>query len=166
MNIRKSIYTLLLFICSTSLFVGCSTDSTTNTVSSQHKQSTPTQVKNTETHPHISEYYKGIPRGKVYKATVVRVVDGDTVHILLNGKEEVVRLLLVDTPETKHPTKPVQPFGPEASAFTKQMLPNGKEIEYEFDTSERDKYGRLLGYLYVDGKMVNEALLENGLARV
>lgn len=98
-------------------------------------------------------------------ATILSVTDGDTMKIKVNGKNETVRLLLVDTPETKHPSKPVQPFGPEASAFAKQTL-EGKNVEIEMDISERDKYGRLLVYLWVDGKMFNEMLLEKGLARV
>lgn len=97
---------------------------------------------------------------------VMNVVDGDTMDIQFeNGKEERVRLVLVDTPETKHPTKPVQPFGPEASAFTKEMLA-GKNVQVELDVQERDQYGRILAYVYIDGKMFNELLLEKGLARV
>ncbi len=97
---------------------------------------------------------------------VMNVVDGDTIDIQFeNGKEERVRLVLVDTPETKHPTKPVQPFGPEASAFTKEML-TGKNVQVELDVQERDQYGRILAYVYIDGKMFNELLLEKGLARV
>lgn len=98
-------------------------------------------------------------------ADVIRVVDGDTIIVNISGKEETVRLLLVDTPETVHPTKPVQPFGPEASTFTKKLL-TGKNVQLEMDVGERDKYGRLLAYLYVDDQMVNEILLERGLARV
>ncbi|BAU28996.1 micrococcal nuclease [Aneurinibacillus soli] len=98
-------------------------------------------------------------------ATVVSVTDGDTLKVKMNGKEETIRLLLVDTPETKHPSKPVQPFGPEASSFAHQTL-DGKSIEVEIDVSERDKYGRLLAYIWIDGKMFNERLLEKGLARV
>lgn len=98
-------------------------------------------------------------------AEVTRVVDGDTVNVRIDGKEETVRLLLVDTPETVHPTKLVQPFGPEASSFVKDLL-NGKKVQLELDIGERDKYGRLLAYLYVDDQMVNKLLLEKGLARV
>ncbi|MBL5844642.1 thermonuclease family protein [Bacillus sporothermodurans] len=71
----------------------------------------------------------------------------------------------IDTPETKHPRIGVQPFGPEASNFTKKMLTN-KSIELEMDVQERDKYGRLLAYIWLDGKMFNRILLEKGLARV
>lgn len=99
-------------------------------------------------------------------ATVINVIDGDTVKVNVRGTEETIRLLLVDTPETVHPTKPVQPFGKEASDFSKSIMPAGKAIKVELDVSERDKYGRLLAYIYVDGKMVNETLLEKGLARV
>ncbi|MFE3973786.1 MULTISPECIES: thermonuclease family protein [unclassified Peribacillus] len=106
-------------------------------------------------------------KGKTFTAKIVRVVDGDTVKIkMTNGNEETVRLLLVDTPETVHPSKPVQPFGPEASKFTKDLMPAGSKVEVETGIGERDKYGRLLAYFYVDGKMVNKLLLEKGLARV
>lgn len=101
------------------------------------------------------------------RAKVVRVIDGDTIEATLsNGKTEDVRFLLVDTPETKHPQKGVEPCGPEAAAFTKRMLPAGKNIVLEFDKDKRDKYDRLLAYVYVDGKSVNEALLAEGLAKV
>ncbi|NBI28171.1 hypothetical protein ERL59_04270 [Chengkuizengella sp. YPA3-1-1] len=99
-------------------------------------------------------------------ATINDVVDGDTIKVNLNGKQETIRLLLVDTPETVHPNKPIQPFGPEASQFANDTLPVGKKVQVEIDVSERDKYGRLLAYLWVDGKMFNELLLERGLARV
>lgn len=102
---------------------------------------------------------------QIIPAEVVRVIDGDTVKVLVDGKEETLRLLLVDTPETVHPNKSVQPFGPEASSFAKSML-SGKEVELELDVGERDKYGRLLVYLHVDGKMFNKLLIEKGLARV
>ncbi|MGD6793385.1 thermonuclease family protein [Metabacillus indicus] len=99
------------------------------------------------------------------EAEVVKVIDGDTVKVMTEGREETLRLLLVDTPETVHPNKPVQPFGPEASRFAKDTL-SGKKVELELDVGERDKYGRLLVYLHVDGKMFNEMLIEKGFARV
>ncbi|OIK12735.1 thermonuclease family protein [Bacillus sp. MUM 13] len=100
-------------------------------------------------------------------ASVVSAVDGDTVKIKLNGKVETVRMLCVDTPETHHPRLGVQPFGLEAAQFTKKILYSGRKIELEPGINMgRDKYGRLLGYIYADGKMFNETLLEKGLARV
>ncbi|WP_024985216.1 thermonuclease family protein [Brevibacillus borstelensis] len=99
-------------------------------------------------------------------AKVLEVVDGDTIKVQINGKEETVRFLLVDTPETKHPTYGEQPFGKEASNFVKELL-SGKTVELEQDVNNGpDKYGRLLYYVYVDGKSVQEQLLEKGLARV
>ncbi|WP_419880607.1 thermonuclease family protein [Peribacillus sp. B-H-3] len=100
-------------------------------------------------------------------AAIVRAIDGDTVKIKLNGRVETVRMLCVDTPETHHPRLGVQPFGLEAAQFTKKILYSGRKIEIEPGINMgRDKYGRLLGYIYTDGKMFNETLLEKGLARV
>ncbi len=99
-------------------------------------------------------------------ATVTRVVDGDTMKVELeNGREETLRLLLVDTPESVHPNKPVQPFAIEASDYAKKTL-TGKNVKLQIDVSERDKYGRLLVYLHVDGYDFNKSLVEKGLARV
>nr|2F0H_A Chain A, Staphylococcal nuclease [Staphylococcus aureus] len=100
-------------------------------------------------------------------ATLIKAIDGDTVKLMYKGQPMTFRLLLVDTPETKHPKKGVEKYGPEASAFTKKMLENAKKIEVEFDKGQRtDKYGRGLAYIYADGKMVNEALVRQGLAKV
>ena len=98
---------------------------------------------------------------------LVKAVDGDTISVMFEGKKENVRMLLIDTPETSHPKLGVQPFGPEAKAFTKELVEQADKLELEFDIGpNRDKYSRLLAYVYVDGKMVQEALLEQGLARV
>jgi micrococcal nuclease len=101
-------------------------------------------------------------------AKITRVVDGDTMKVTLMDKqssEETIRLLLIDTPETVHPNIEVQPFGPEASAYAKKTL-EGRDVQLEIDVSERDKYGRLLVYLWIGDQMFNEMLLEEGLARV
>ena len=74
-----------------------------------------------------------------------RVVDGDTIVVKGIGK---VRLIGVDTPETKHPRKPVEYFGKEASAFTKGMV-EGKKVRLEYDWQRKDKYNRTLAYVYV-----------------
>ena len=81
------------------------------------------------------------------EAKVLSVVDGDTLKVLLGGKTEKVRLVLVDTPETKHPKKGVQFYGKEASAFTTREL-TGKTVYLQKDVSERDRYGRLLAYVW------------------
>lgn len=103
------------------------------------------------------------PFGK-YKVT--RVVDGDTIKVDFNGKEESLRLIGVDTPESVHPdaSKNV-PDGKTASDFTKSRL-EGKEIAIEFDVQERDQYGRLLGYVWHNGEMFNKTLLKEGYAKV
>ncbi|HZG88119.1 thermonuclease family protein [Paenibacillus sp.] len=97
-------------------------------------------------------------------AQIVSVVDGDTMKVKIQGhpEEETVRLLLVDTPETQNAN---QPFGAEATNFAKAEL-EGKEVRLEKDVSDRDRYGRLLRYVYVGDRMFNELLLEKGLARV
>ncbi|MFG6494459.1 thermonuclease family protein [Fictibacillus sp. UD] len=96
---------------------------------------------------------------------VVDVVDGDTIKVQVGGKTETVRFLLVDTPESVHPSKPVQPFSKEASNYTQELISSAK-VELELGIGERDKYGRLLAYVYADGQSVQESLLEKGLARV
>jgi len=96
---------------------------------------------------------------------VVRVVDGDTVVLLIQGKETRVRLIGVDTPETVHPRKPVQPYGREADHFLKNLL-RGENvyIEHKAGVSEFDRYGRLLAYLYraPDGLFVNLEIVRQG----
>ncbi|MFS0574538.1 thermonuclease family protein [Sporosarcina sp. 179-K 3D1 HS] len=97
---------------------------------------------------------------------LVKTIDGDTIKIMYDGKEQNVRYLLIDTPETNHPRLGKQPFGEEAKARNDELIRSGK-LEIEFDIGERvDKYGRLLAYIYVDGESVQEKLLEEGLARV
>jgi micrococcal nuclease len=104
------------------------------------------------------------PKNNHISASVTRVVDGDTIEISMNGKTEDVRLLLVDTPETVHPSEPVQPFGPEASQFVKDTL-EGREVGIKVGIEERDKYNRLLAYVFIDGETIQEKLLRRGLAR-
>lgn len=100
-------------------------------------------------------------------ATVKEVVDGDTIDIAIGGKTERVRLIGINTPETKHPTKGVECFGPEASAYTEQLLPKGTALRVERDVEARDKYGRLLLYVYIANSnvFVNLDLVTNGYAR-
>lgn len=80
---------------------------------------------------------------------VIRVVDGDTVRLNVNGVEENVRLIGIDTPETVHPQRDVEPYGPEASTFTKRLL-EGHSVWVELDVQERDNYRRPLAYLYLE----------------
>lgn len=98
---------------------------------------------------------------------ITRVIDGDTVYVLNNkGKEEKVRLLLIDTPETSHPDKPAQLFGEEAKEYAKRYLRQGTKAVLEKGVQDTDKYGRTLGYLFVDGVNFNKHMVEKGYARV
>jgi micrococcal nuclease len=103
-------------------------------------------------------------------ATVTGVVDGDTIDVEIGGRRDRVRLIGIDTPETKQPDRPVECFGPEASAFTASLLPIGTEVLIERDIVGRDDYGRLLGYVHLvsaDGRattFVNLEIVEQGYA--
>lgn len=108
-----------------------------------------------------------VPGGGVgLAATVVHVVDGDTLDVELAGAPERVRLLGIDTPETVKPGHPVDCFGPEASARTKALLPAGTAVVLQRDAEPRDRYGRLLVYLWrrADGLFVNASLVADGFA--
>jgi len=95
---------------------------------------------------------------------VTRVVDGDTVEVRLEGAEEDVRYIGVDTPETVKPDEPVQCFGPQASAFNHRLV-EGRRVRLVFGEERRDVYGRLLAYVYLGKRFVNAELLRRGLAR-
>lgn len=97
---------------------------------------------------------------------VVRVVDGDTFVVERNGREDTVRLLGVDSPETKHPQKPVECFGMEASRRLVELLDNQYvRLEGDLSQADIDRYGRQLRYVYLpDGTFVNELLIKEGYA--
>lgn len=101
------------------------------------------------------------------QATVTRIIDGDTVEVYLNGEElETVRLIGIDTPETQHPSKPVQCFGEKASQKAQEEL-GGKRITLEYDSTQgrRGTYGRLLAYIHLpDGTNFNKQMIEEGYA--
>ena len=99
-------------------------------------------------------------------ATVVEVVDGDTVRVRFGGRSESVRLIGIDTPETHGPGGLRECFGAEASARTSALLPRGSEVRLERDVEARDRYARLLAYVYRsrDGLFVNLALARDGFA--
>ncbi|NSW82776.1 MAG: thermonuclease family protein [Syntrophothermus sp.] len=115
---------------------------------------------------------------KVTPAAVTSVADGDTLHVKINGKDEKVRLIGVNTPEIAHPELGIkeQTYGKEAAAYTQKRL-TGKQVYLELDVGERDKYGRILAYVWLDqpksgseaevrAKMYNAELLLNGYAQV
>lgn len=103
------------------------------------------------------------------EVTLSKCVDGDTAKFKTSsGEIKTTRFLAIDTPESVHPTKEVELFGKDASKYTCSLLTNAKKIILEFDknSEKEDKYGRLLAYVYADGKMVQESLIEVGYAKV
>lgn len=102
-------------------------------------------------------------------AVVSKNTDGDTIHVKLHGKDETIRMLLIDTPEDVDPKAPVEPYGYTAASYAKKMLPVGKHIYLQIGKKgyTRDKYGRLLAYVYRTPKdMYNLDVVKKGYARV
>ena len=163
------VFTALVMIminaaCSTSEPVANATEDR-NVEVEQNEKENEVENKGSDIKPEDTEKDE-TDESNMVKATVTRVIDGDSLDVELeNGKEETLRLLLVDTPETVHPSKPVMPVGKKASNFAKEYL-TGKKVKLEFDGNKRDKYDRLLVYLWVNGENFNQLLLEKGLARL
>ena len=97
-------------------------------------------------------------------ASLVRVVDGDTIVVRMpNGEEERLRYIGIDAPESVQPDAPVEYLGPEASAHNKDLLRSGA-LRLSFDTEERDQHGRLLAYVWAGDVFVNERMVRDGFA--
>lgn len=94
--------------------------------------------------------------------------DGDTFKIIYNNEIKTVRLLAVDTPESVHTKKEVEYYGKEASDYTCNVLKKANKIELEFDenSDKLDKYDRLLAWVFIDDKLLQESLIEGGYAKV
>lgn len=105
---------------------------------------------------------KPVEVGKRFEVTLEKCVDGDTAWFNINGEKTKVRFLYIDTPES---TKEVEPYGVEASNYTKESLINAKKIELELnmDGDSNDKYDRLLAWVFVDGELLQEKLARQGL---
>ena len=99
------------------------------------------------------------------EGTVVRVVDGDTIHVRIGDRIEKVRYIGVNTPELHHPSKGEEPGGREASQINRELV-SAKQVRLELDVQERDRYGRLLAYVWVGDVMVNAELVRRGYAQV
>jgi len=108
-----------------------------------------------------------VSQGDSAVVQVVRVIDGDTIQVCcVFGDREKVLYIGINTPETKHPTKGVEHFGKEASEANRKLV-DGKTVSLEFDVEQRDRYGRLLAYVFLkDGTFVNAWLVEHGYAQV
>ena len=111
--------------------------------------------------------FSSFEKSKKYTLEVGKVADGDTFHVRLDGKEFKIRLLLIDTPETAKEGKAAQPFADQAKQRTEELLKKAKKVEGKFDVGDyTDKYGRALMYVYLDGKLLQQTLVEESLARV
>jgi micrococcal nuclease len=123
----------------------------------------------------------GISVGNAYnRVTVVKVVDGDTLRVEMNGREEAVRLIGIDTPESKinkkvwkdsmksnQDVETITSMGKEAARYVRTLVRRGDTVGIEFDIQKRDKYNRLLVYAYLsDGKMLNEEIIKAGYANI
>lgn len=105
------------------------------------------------------------PAGRVLDGQVVRVVDGDTIHVQIGHRLEKVRYIGVNTPETRHPTRGAEAGGAEATEVNRQLVA-GRRVRLELDVQERDRYRRLLAYVWVGETMINAELIRRGYAQV
>lgn len=103
------------------------------------------------------------PAARSETVPVERVVDGDTLLVYYEGRKEYVRYIGIDTPESAIPDRPEECFGPEAAALNSALV-SGGTVRLEFDRELRDRFGRLLAYVYADGLLVNAELLRRGYA--
>jgi len=99
------------------------------------------------------------------EGTVVRVVDGDTIHVQLTDRVEKLRYIGVNTPEIHHPSKGEEPGGREAAEVNRGLV-GGRRVRLELDVQTRDRYGRLLAYVWVGDTMINAELVRLGYAQV
>jgi micrococcal nuclease len=107
----------------------------------------------------------GAQGGRGIAATVVDVIDGDTIKVAVAGRIERVRYIGMNTPEIRHPPPGAQPGGREAAEVNRRLV-LGRTVRLEFDVQERDRHGRWLAYVYVGDVMVNAELLRLGYAQV
>ena len=102
---------------------------------------------------------------RVVEAEVVRVVDGDTIRVRIADRIEKVRYIGVNAPELHHPRRGAEPGGREAAEVNREIV-SGHHVRRELDVRERDRYGRLLAYVWIDDVMVNAELVRRGYAQV
>ena len=122
-----------------------------------------TQTEATWTPPAVIPSATPYVRLGLQPAKVSRVVDGDTIHVEIGDKDYCLRYIGMDTPETVDPRRPVGCLGKEASERNRQLV-EGRIVGLEKDISETDSFGRLLRYVWVEDRMINAALVEEGYA--
>ena len=108
---------------------------------------------------------RGTASATALEGVVVRIIDGDTIHVRLGDRVEKVRYIGLDTPEIQHPRKGAELGGRDASRVNRDLV-DGRRVRLELDVQERDRHGRLLAYVWVGDVMVNEELLRLGYAQV
>ncbi len=104
-----------------------------------------------------------IPKDQI---TFITCVDGDTAHFNIGGEDKKVRFLAIDAPEIAKGNTPADPYGEEASDYTCKLLKGAQEIQVEYEEAKEDKYGRTLAWIWVDGVLLQEQLVREGLAEV
>ncbi len=97
---------------------------------------------------------------------LIKCIDGDTAELSINGKNEKVRFLAIDTPEIGKGNTPAQPFANEAATKTCNLLSNASAITLEYEIERYDRYNRTLAWVWVDGSLLQEDLIKEGLAEV
>jgi len=105
------------------------------------------------------------PAGRAVEGDVVRIVDGDTIHVTIGDRLEKVRYIGVNTPEIHHPKKGAEAGGRQARDLNRELV-FGRRVRLELDAQERDRYGRLLAYVWVGDVMINAELVRRGYAQV
>lgn len=157
---NRNNFILLLLLCAS--IVGCTPSQSKNLPN----ESSITVPKESEKISSGDSMAKNKDNISTESYEVIQCIDGDTIKILYQGKKQTVRLLQIDTPESNHADidKNV-PLGKVASQFTKDFI-QGKKVRLEFDVEKFDRYDRMLCYVYVDDKCLNEELIRAGLAMV
>jgi micrococcal nuclease len=105
------------------------------------------------------------PADALVTVTVTRVVDGDTIHVDLDGVDTTIRLIGIDTPERDGPYTHDECFGRKASAYTERLLA-GRAVQLEFDVERTDRYDRTLAYVWLNGRLFDERIIADGYAVV
>lgn len=154
---------LILFV---PLLGSCSTahDTEQKTSTNQLPQTEATHVIKQEVVTYEMAGYS-IVKPVVIAADVTEVTNGDTIKVRIDGRDEIVHMLLINTPKIEDQNNSAQPWGIEASNFTKQEL-TGRQVGLEFDISDRNQNGQLLAYVWLDKQLFNGTLLDQGFARV
>lgn len=163
---RASVYAVGVLAGGVAVIVGATVAGNEPTKAPTSVTSTPTQRART-TPIAVPTTVPGPPVPSTSGCVVRRVVDGDTVDVDCGAGKVRVRVIGIDTPETVDPRKPVQCYGPEASAQAKKLLPVGAAVQVTADPSQgrTDKYGRTLAYLSVGGRDYGLQMIQGGWAR-